>query len=156
MPFQNERMEGKKRILLIFQENIFKKATDYTIDFLTTGNSFTPLAEKYSNTFSNLLKVSFRLLTRQYDVIFLPTPNVDFEWDKSSTKRRIRRLLKDLLKSRIFRFLVKRIVAGKKVIVIDRFYFSSVQSDFWNLFGPNSDYYTTNLSVEAHAKFNNK
>src|SRR6478735_9391214 len=156
MSLQNERMVEKKKILLIFQENIFKKSNSYEIDFITTGNSFTPLSEKYSNSWSTILKVSRRLLTKRYDVIFLPTPNVDFEWDKSSTKRRIRHILKRLLKARLFRFLVNKIVANRKVIVLDRFYHSSVQYDFWNLFGSESDYYTTNLSVEAHSTYNNK
>ena len=148
---------GKKkntRILLVFQENFLAKAPNCDIDFLSTSDSFTPMAVQTSNRLKDIIKISWKILSRKYDIIFVPTPNLIYPWDKAGIKKTLRNTVRLLLKSNLFASVVRFMTRKAQVIVLDRYAVSTVQLDFWKLFGPTSDYYTTNLSVENDIRYN--
>ncbi|HSB93308.1 MAG TPA: hypothetical protein VLC28_09335 [Flavitalea sp.] len=143
-----------KKVLLVTQENFFGEVEDCNIDFFSTTEPFTPLPTYHKNSVAGFFKIAVNLLLRRYDLIFLPTPNLIYPWDRSKLKKKLRNIVRVLINSPLFGRLVRFFTAKSKVIIIDRYAISTVQLDYWKMFGPNSDYYTTNLSVANHQLYN--
>jgi hypothetical protein len=143
-----------KKVLLVTQENFFGEVKECSIDFFSTTEPFTPLPTFHKNSVSSFLKIAANILLRRYDLMFLPTPNLVYPWDRSKVKKTLRNIVRDLIKSPLFIRLVRFFTRKSKVVIIDRYAMSTVQLDYWKMFGPNSDYYTTNLSVANHKLYN--
>jgi glycosyltransferase involved in cell wall biosynthesis len=144
------------KILLVFQENFLAKAPNCDIDFISTGESFTPMAVPVRNQLKDILQISWNIIARKYDIIFVPTPNLIYPWDRSWIKKTLRNTVRLLMKSGLFASVVRFMTRHAQVVVLDRYAVSTVQLDFWKIFGPTSDYYTTNLSVENDILYNHR
>jgi len=143
-----------KKVLLVSQENFFGDVPECSIDFISTGEPFTPLATTHKNKPGDFLRVAKNLLLRRYDLMFLPTPNLIYPWDRSIVKKTLRKTVRVLIQSPLFAHVVRFFSKKSKVVIIDRYAVSTVQLEYWQMFGPTSDYYTTNLSVENDRRYN--
>jgi hypothetical protein len=134
------------RLLLVFQDNLFVKVPGVRADFFSTGGSFTSGTEAQRITPSNvgLLAAIWRLFTRQYDWVLLPAVDLDWPWDKSPTKNRIRRLVKSLIRSKLISSALRLVWPKQvRVAILDRY-------DTWKPFLAGGRFFSARLYFKGH------
>ncbi len=134
-------------VLCIGQDNLFAHLPECAVDHFSTGRSITPMARRVSVRKVGLLTILGRIARGDYDLIVLPAVDLTNDYDESSLKRLLRRLVAAGLRFRVISRPLDRLLSRRNtmLIMLDRYDSSTPLTGFLDCVPSTSLYFKTNL-----------